>query len=643
MKLLTLDIQNFKGIKALAVEPNGSDLSIYGENATGKTTIADAYTWLLTGKDSKGRADFIIYPKQGPDGVEASVIGVFLNAAGERFTIQRIYRKVFERRNGEAQRKLKGNTTDYYINAVPKPLKEYAAFIEEQFGNEQKLMMLTDPDYFPGKLDYKERRELLIKAFAPNYGDQEVITNHEELAPLNEYIGAMTTVSELAEQLKAQRKKINDRLNEIPGRIDENEKSRPEISDPEPAENIAALAKLRQEQQNKLLSLQSGLEASTLKRSISEIEANRAKAEQQYIRDNFSGNEKLEQRIKTLRNQLQQADSDVFRLERDLSTRSTLVSGLSDEINALRAQYNKAFGSSFDISLTVCPECGQALPPERVREIQEQFNLKKSENLERIQIQGKEKKGLLEKYTAQKEELTLQLNARKAEAEDIERLINELSQTAISPPDFSTTDEAKVFNMQVDKLKKQLSDTESQLHEKISSARAELEQTDRKLQAFKDRDSLAKRNEEIDARIKELASEEKKLGRDLAQKENLLRLTDSFVKLQAGDITDKVNSAFQYVEWKLFDMQINGGTKPCCEAVVKGIPYTSNLNTAAKINAGLDVINTLTAANSMDSLPVFIDNAESVTGFIPVNAQVIRLYVSEFDSDLRMEVQDSNR
>lgn len=324
MKLLTLDIQNFKGIKALTVEPNGSDLSIYGENATGKTTIADAYTWLLTGKDSKGSAKFDVFPYNAPDGVDASVMGVFLNAAGERFTIQRIYRKVFERRNGEAQRKLKGNTTDYYINAVPKPLKEYAAFIEEQFGNEQKLMMLTDPDYFPGKLDYKERRDLLIKAFAPNYGDQEVITNHEELAPLNEYIGAMTTVTELAEQLKAQRKKINDRLNEIPGRIDENEKSRPEISEPDPAENIAALAKLRQEQQNKLLSLQSGLEASTLKRSISEIEANRAKAEQQYIREHFSGNEKLEQRIKALRNQLQQADSDVFRLERDLSTRSTL-------------------------------------------------------------------------------------------------------------------------------------------------------------------------------------------------------------------------------------------------------------------------------------------------------------------------------
>ena len=640
MKLLTLDIQNFKGIKALTVEPNGSDLSIYGENATGKTTIADAYTWLLTGKDSKGSAKFDVFPYNAPDGVDASVMGVFLNAAGERFTIQRIYRKVFERRNGEAQRKLKGNTTDYYINAVPKPLKEYAAFIEEQFGNEQKLMMLTDPDYFPGKLDYKERRDLLIKAFAPNYGDQEVITNHEELAPLNEYIGAMTTVTELAEQLKAQRKKINDRLNEIPGRIDENEKSRPEISEPDPAENIAALAKLRQEQQNKLLSLQSGLEASTLKRSISEIEANRAKAEQQYIREHFSGNEKLEQRIKALRNQLQQADSDVFRLERDLSTRSTLVSGLSGEINVLREQYNKVFGSSFDISLTVCPECGQALPTERVREMQEQFNLKKSENLERIQTQGKEKKGLLEKYTAQKEELTLQLNARKAEAEDIERLINELSQTAISPPDFSTTDEARVFDTQVDKLKKQLSDTELQLHEKISSAQAELDLTDRKLQAFRDREGFSKRNEEIDARIKELAAEEKKLGRELAQKENLLRLTDSFVKLQAGDITEKVNNAFKYVEWKLFDMQINGGTKPCCEAVVKGVPYTSNLNTAAKLNAGLDVINTLTAANSMDSLPVFIDNAESVTGFIPVNAQVIRLYVSLADKELRMEVLD---
>ena len=52
MKILNLTLQNFKGIRNFSLDTQGKDVNIYGNNATGKTSLFDAYTWSLFGKDS---------------------------------------------------------------------------------------------------------------------------------------------------------------------------------------------------------------------------------------------------------------------------------------------------------------------------------------------------------------------------------------------------------------------------------------------------------------------------------------------------------------------------------------------------------------------------------------------------------------
>jgi hypothetical protein len=125
----------------------------------------------------------------------------------------------------------------------------------------------------------------------------------------------------------------------------------------------------------------------------------------------------------------------------------------------------------------------------------------------------------------------------------------------------------------------------------------------------------------------------------LATYDKGLQLAEQFTQQKAKDIEEKVNSAFQLVRWKLFDMQINGGIKPCCEATVNGIEYGTNLNSAARLNAGLDIINTLSGVFGK-SVPVWIDNAESITKYFPIQSQVIRLHVSASDRKLRVKVKE---
>jgi hypothetical protein len=84
-------------------------------------------------------------------------------------------------------------------------------------------------------------------------------------------------------------------------------------------------------------------------------------------------------------------------------------------------------------------------------------------------------------------------------------------------------------------------------------------------------------------------------------------------------------------------MQVNGGVKACCEAQVNGKDYGS-LSNAEKVNAGLDIVNTLGEKMGL-VLPVWIDNAESISHPMEICAQIINLYVSDQDQQLRTEVE----
>ena len=92
---------------------------------------------------------------------------------------------------------------------------------------------------------------------------------------------------------------------------------------------------------------------------------------------------------------------------------------------------------------------------------------------------------------------------------------------------------------------------------------------------------------------------------------------------------------FNYVKFKLFDVQINGGIAEVCYATVNGVPY-DDVNSAGKINAGLDIIKTLQKENKIKSF-IFIDNAESITDIMPMDNQMITLYVSKEDVNLYFE------
>lgn len=640
MKLLSLTMNNFKCFRRFELPAGGHNVEVFGTNAAGKTSLADAFYWLLTGKDSAGGAPDKLFPIGMPDGVEVSVYAEFDDESA-KFTLGRVLKKKIQRINGEAEAKVRGTTTDYYINGVPKPLREYSVFVSEKFGDERTIRMLTDHSYFAGTMPWADRRDLLIHTFAPHLSDADVVRSHpEELKPLEGFIGAMRTVKDLTDEQNARRKKLKKELEEIPSRIDELMRTRPEFPTEGVTSEISALAARRLKLIVARDKLKSGGSIADAEAKISEIQAELAKAEAAYLERTRGGNEMLERQCATLRDAIQKSLANQAKCEGIIQSAQASLSVEEEELADLRKQAKAIHDRVYPADAEVCPTCGQPLPRDKIEVKRAAFNQKKAQDIEDNRNHGKQCAQAckdLKEIIAQR---TQEAETEKSRQAEMQRQLDALQADIVSPPPFTETAEYDIWQKKLEAARQSARQLRDELKPRLEKCSAELADIDAQIEKIKTRDLLKQQAAQMDARMLELQEEEKRLGLELAKTENLLAAAERFVQLQADEIEERVNSAFSMVRWQMFERQVNGGIAPCCKAMVNGISYetsTNALNTAAKFNAGLDIIQTLSRELGR-TLPVWIDNAESVVDYLPIESQVIRMSVSEADKDLRVEV-----
>lgn len=636
MKLLELRLENFKGIRQFTFSPGGRCATVYGDNGTGKTTLADAYFWLLTGRDSAGQSDntFSVKPI-GTEGLDCSVEGSFQQDGGPSFNLRRTYKDVFERRRGDAERRIKGNTTEYSIGGVPKPKKEYDAFVAEHFGGDL-FAVLADPDALAGKSSPDARREILLSAFGGELDDRDVINNHEELRELLHCIGNKS-VEDYATVTREQRRKVNDRLKEIPGRIDEAEKAKPSAS--ASAREILAeyteLNKQRTALQNKLDEVRSGQALSMARKAISDIEAEISAAKAQYARQAAERSEPDNARIRDQRGLIDGLAEKLREAESQKRNLQGRLRQTEKSLDDLRSAWDKAEERQWSGD-TICPTCGQPIPESSLEASRRKFNTRRASELEDIERSAANQQQQIANYKDQLTQIEVQAEACRSSREEAEIALKEMLSCLAEPPAFEDSAEYIALAQKLSTAKERLEALQSRADETAAHIIAEIGELDAQIEATRRRMAAKETIDRQEKRIEELKAEEKALSLQLATYDKGLLLAEQFVQIKAQDIEEQVNAAFRLVRWKLFDVQKNGGIKNCCEATVNGVSYGTNLNSAAKLNAGLDIISALSKASGVQ-LPVWVDNAESVTELLPMDTQVIRLAVSAQDKTLRVE------
>jgi exonuclease SbcC len=646
MELMRQTLTNFKGIRSFTFEPNGQDCDVYGANASGKTTLQDAFLWLLFDKNSQNKKDFNIKTLDANGepyhGLEHTVEAV-LQVDGKLVTLKKTLTEKWTKKRGEAEKQFTGHQTEYWVNDVPTKAGEYQQFINGLIG-EELFRLITNPLFFP-TMHWEKQRALLL-AICGDISDEVVITSDKDLSALTEILGNHS-IDNYKKIVNERIKKLNDEISKIPIRIDELTRTLGEEADYSQVEaELSAKKSELQEIETQLLSASHVNEAwrnkqtqlnqlytdLNQKRSQIELEAN---AERNKLRLEFSS---LETQIQGTKGEITSLEQQIELAQQKHKENATLLQGLRDEYITIRAITFVA-PSADDLS---CPTCGQALPDDqsesKIEEQRQKFETDKKRKMEANVTQGKKLKeqddelvkniGL---YEANRIALLDYLSNVLVDAEEIRQKLAQLPEVI----DIESHPEYQAIQQQITILEaemdKPVEDTTSALLAQKQTITTEIERLN---SILNNREVRAKTQE----RIKELEAEERKLAQQISEIEGHKFLIEKFIKAKVSMLEEAINNCFQTVTFKLFDVQINGGVNECCEAMINGVPY-ADANRAAQINAGLDIINTITRHYGITA-PVFVDNAEAVNELIPCDSQVIRLLVSK-DKTLRVEANQA--
>lgn len=629
MKLSAITLNNFKGIKFINFEFDGNDASIYGDNATGKTTIFDSLCWLLFGKDSLDRADFEIKTLVNGEplhNVNHEVEATFSNDDGTSFALKRIYRERYSNPRG-GETKLTGHTTDYFINEVPVKEKEYKAFINNMI-NEDVFKLITNPLYFNEQYSWQNRRKLLLE-MCGDVDDESVINSRDDLKRLAQLLNGHT-VEEQKKIVAAKKTAINKELDMIPVRIDEAVRNKPEIASDKTklTQDIQVIMNGIDELEKEKAIINNGFEATEKHSKIREInrqlEARRSEVLSNYKKDKQALRSKYELSLMQLKSLEAERDRYYDRhndLNRDIDLENKRIEKLQDEFNSFN---NQAFDT------VNCPTCGQPYPDEKRAELETIFNTQKSTNLEEWQKLIDSAKAMKQSYMEQQDlmavkvdGLTNQIVDKQKEYDSHFKDYEELQEPNIEDDPAYKDLKAELFILELD-------DGNEADDDKLLKIDTELKELKSKKSALETELNKFKMAADIDTRIAELETQQRKL----AEEKNLLDetsfLIDEFVKTKVDLLEQSINSHFEYARFKMFNVLVNGNIEECCETTYKGVPYRS-MNNAARMNVGIDIINALTKFYNVTA-PVFIDNAEAVTDFIKCNSQTIKLVV---DADFK--------
>ena len=266
------------------------------------------------------------------------------------------------------------------------------------------------------------------------------------------------------------------------------------------------------------------------------------------------------------------------------------------------------------------------------------FEQQRNDNLERIKADGFTQKHIVEELTAKNASIQKDVEALKQALAEAEGRREDLSKQLAGVPakaDYSPNAEYVNLKARHDEVTAKIEAMKSTV-DASEAFKEERKALFAKLDAVKAEIAKASKNVEIEERIGQLQEEQREVGQKVADQEQMLYLLESFIKAKMERISDSINQHFKTVNFKLFETQINGGLKECCECTVNGVPY-STLSNGQRIVAGLDIIQSLSELYGVTA-PIFVDNAESLNKHnVPdMEAQMILLAVSD-DKELVVE------
>lgn len=643
IRLTQMEVTYFKGVKSLSVNFAKTETSVFGDNATGKTTIFDAFTWALFGKDSMGRTAFEIKTLDQDNNVIPKVdhtVKVVLDVDGKEVVISRTLREKWVKKRGTETPVFTGHDTIYEWDGVPVQAGEFNSK-RDMLIAEESFKIITNPLHFASK-PWKERREALLHIVGgiDYYNVLEEATD-EDRRSLEELIGDENPVEFDMEftkkSIKAKITTIKKELSGIPARIDELGRMCAENEDDFDSirEQIEVLRD-QVDQLNSSISNESAIleqdqeiidKHFEIKKKLGTLEVHIKREHDAFEFAKLSELAKAERELRVTLGMIENHRGDIKILKQK-------IRDLEKQRETIREEWAAVNRWVYDIPETggMCTTCGQEIPldDKKNKQLEKEWLDRKKTKLAGLAMEGKfrtdqididqqtlnEFEGGLAELETEKTELTKKIEQEKKKMEE--------KDTKTLQQRFDEDEDWVSLSKRLEESEKAMSEMESrpdtsQLETERDAVLAEIEALNKELA----KEQTIKASS---SRIDELADQESKLASEVASLERFEFAIENFERLKDAVLERMVNEKFNMARFKMYEEQINGGIKPTCEILYKGVPF-NDLNNAAQINVGIDIINTI-CRHVETTAPIFIDNREAVTKLTETESQVVNLVVA---------------
>lgn len=683
MEVTRIKIVNIKGIRDYDATL-GHRTTISGSNATGKSTIFDAFLWNLFGKDAQDRTD----SGRGAFGIKTvDENGNIIEKLDHEVTIwlktddgqtMELTRRLTEKWVKKARAKdpvFEGNSTTCIWNGAEIGVNEWNKRIEEHIMPVRMFKMLTNPHYF-SSLPWQEQLTELTRMIG-NVTPEDIAETNPAFKAVLDGLGQGNTIKDRLTTIATEHRRLKKRLDEIPSEIKGINAATPEAPEygeleceqnallqeeeriDEAMRNIAEAErqhfenlKAKQEELHKIESQQFAIYSNAL-----------STANDNAVKANAAYNEAEA----TVRINQQNVDSITREMQDNNHREAQELEAKQEDINRLTQQRESLYKQWDDIDAReyaggqqlICPLLGtfcdsanaNAHHNQNIEKAKQAFNEQKNRDLDNVEEQGKRVAEQIETATA---DLNTIKSSHAAKASDLQSRLT-LATQQLEAAKKVLAGMSKV--QPVTSIDKKTIPEWMELHSKAEDLRAEIqtlegsegqtldtERTQRKkeirtrldqIAAELAKETLIATNTDKVAKLEEEMSSVTQQMADLEQEEDTIKAIEKAV---FDEVERRANAKFKLVKFHTCDWQINGEPVQTCYATLNGVKYT-DLNSAGQVNAGLDIINTLCHEYGMTA-PIFIDNAEGVNTLLATDSQLIRLQVTT-DKKLNVTIEEA--
>ena len=647
--LKKISVQNFRS-KSFEFE-FGERNEIRGKNRSGKSSVKNAFFWLLTGADDLDRTNYnlfdttIVYTKE--NSVPTNVTAVLMIDDVE-YEISRTAKIGWTRKRGNDEYERKASDDySFSIDGIERSATEFKSWIEDTFAPVDMLKCMINTQHFLYNIDdWKVQRKYLAN-IAGEITNEDFEGDYTELfaqfskytaeqlrerlktllTPLKKALGTESTKGEKVVELEVLQKNLVS--------LDEIENAEKELSE---------LKSMRDEIQAKIGGKKSPIDEASAKRAqaLALVEAKETEIKEARKKHDI----KQQAEVTKLESQLSniEAQNEAIRRQNDngkkaferkkqtLADDTKIVEKLKNRLEELREE-NKAIKSR-EFDGYNCTYCGAPLDEAKVEELKAKFEERKQKDRDNNKAEGLQAKHRLETAQADLDVLQKEVDKGFTPAELVSEgdLRERIQQRKAAFPPFENSDKYKTLSKELEELKKSVPEIPVV---DTSEFDKELNDVNAKIEAASNKAGLRAQYTKQEKQIEDVQSDMKKMAQERAQWEKIEQQLVAYEQEKADIVGKRVNKFFDKCKVSMFSEKKDGSLAPNCVITMDG-RRSSTLNKEGTITAGIDVSDAFCRFYGLN-MPLFVDDNESISddNCVTSERQVITLSVANCELELQ--------